>query len=324
MHTVAEPSEWSERSGDGTVAALAATAGHPRRSVRGVAVGLTRSLRAKQWAKNVLVFAAPGAGGVLLHPHVLWQSGLAFAAFCAAASAGYLLNDLVDARSDRLHPVRRERPIAAGRVPPVTASLAVAALLAAAGTASIWLGWRFEAALSLYVAMSAGYSFALKRVAVVDIAVVAAGFVVRAVAGSAATGVPLSQWFLILVSSGALFVVAGKRYAEYAAMGDRIDDVRTPMVSYTAGYLRYVWMVASSVAVAAYCLWAFAQPHARHHVPWSELSAIPFVLAILRYALILETGRGGAPEDVLLGDRPLLALAAMWLAVYGCGVYLGR
>jgi decaprenyl-phosphate phosphoribosyltransferase len=186
------------------------------------------------------------------------------------------------------------------------------------------LGSAFLITVGAYLAVAATYSMALKRVAVLDIAAVAAGFVIRAIGGSAATGVPVSQWFLILVSFGALFVVAGKRYTEYAAMGDRIDEVRTPMREYSAAYLRYVWMVASAVAIAAYCLWAFSQPHARHGIPWSELSAIPFVLAVLRYALVLEGGGGGAPEDVFVRDRPLLALVAVWLAVYGCGVYLGR
>jgi decaprenyl-phosphate phosphoribosyltransferase len=283
-----------------------------------------RSLRPRQWTKNLLVFAAAGAGGALLRAHVFGRSAIAFVALCMISSAGYLLNDLLDASSDRQHPARSERPIAAGIVS-VGAAVATGIVLAAAGLAvAATLGLAFVATVGVYAVLAVSYSVALKRVAVIDIAVVSAGFVVRAVAGSVASGIPLSQWFLILISFGALFVVAGKRYAEYAAMGEHIDRARTPMLEYTAAYLRYVWMLASAVAIAAYCLWAFEQPHAAHHVPWSELSAIPFVLAILRYALVLESGRGGAPEDVLMGDVPFVLLAVAWLVVYACGVYLGR
>ena len=317
MRTIIDPA-----NRDIPAAVASADARRVRRSQ--AAAGLVRSVRPRQWAKNLLVLAAPGAGGVLLHPTVLWRAGLAFAVFCLASGSAYLLNDLVDLHSDGEHPVRRERPVAAGVVGPRTAAISAAALAVVALAIATVLGAGFVVAVGAYVVIAAAYSVVLKAIAVLDIAAVAAGFVIRAVGGSAATGVPLSQWFLILVSFGALFVVAGKRYAEYAAMGARIAQVRTPMLAYSAAYLRYVWMVASAVAIAAYCLWAFAQPHARHGVPWSELSAIPFVLAILRYALVLEGGGGGAPEDVFVQDRPLLALVAVWLAVYGCGVYLGR
>jgi decaprenyl-phosphate phosphoribosyltransferase len=295
------------------------------RSAGGRTAGaIARELRPKQWTKNALVFAAAGAGGVLLHPVVLRRASLAFLAFCLVASAGYLVNDIIDAASDRCHPVRRERPIAAGILSVRAASLVAGTCLVVGLAIGGALGVGVVASLGVYVVLVTSYTFALKRVAVFDVAVVAACFVIRAVAGSVATGIALSQWFLILVSFGALFVVAGKRYAEFEAFGERLSDARSPMETYTASYLRYVWMLASAVAIAAYCLWAFAQPHASHHIPWSELSAIPFVLAILRYGLLLETGRGGEPEDVLLGDAPLLGLAIAWLVVYGCGVYLGR
>ncbi len=297
------------------------------RRVRGegaFAAAIVRSLRPKQWAKNALVFAAAGAGGMLLHRDVLARASLTFVAFCLVASAGYLLNDIVDASSDRTHPVRRTRPIAAGIVSPRAGAVVAAVCLVAGFAVAALVGVGVVVSLAVYVCLVASYTFALKGVAVFDIAVVAACFVIRAVAGSVATDVGLSQWFLILVSFGALFIVAGKRYAEFDAFGDRLSEARSPMQEYTAAYLRYVWMLASAVTIAAYCLWAFAQPHAAHHVPWSELSAIPFVLAVLRYGLLLETGRGGAPEDVLLGDASLLGLGLAWLAVYGCGVSFGR
>jgi len=193
------------------------------------------------------------------------------------------------------------------------------------------VGLRFLAILGLYAGLTVAYSMWLKRVAVIDIAVVASGYLLRAIAGSMATGIPLSQWFLILVSFGALFVVAGKRHAELLSAGSRMEPTnggsgaadKAP-VKYTVGFLRYVWMLASAVAIAAYCLWAFSRPTSDATIPWAELSAIPFVLTVLRYGLLLDAGRGGAPEDVLLSDGPLIVLVVIWVLVYAAGVYVAR
>jgi decaprenyl-phosphate phosphoribosyltransferase len=197
-----------------------------------------------------------------------------------------------------------------------------AVLLAAGAAGAAVLGWRFAAAVGAYVVLTVSYSLWLKPVAVVDIGAVALGFVVRAVAGGLATGVSSSQWFLILTSFLSLFVVAGKRSADMLL--DEPDVATRGPIAYTPGYLRFVWTMSAAVSVAAYCLWAFSSSQAVHTPGWAQVSAIPFVLAILRYALVLESGRAGAPEEILLTDRPLEILALVWLGTYAFGVYGGR
>ena len=283
---------------------------------------LVRAARPKQWAKNVLVFAAPGAAGVLTQASALGSALAAFVAFSLVASGTYLLNDARDAEADRAHPRKRHRPVAAGAV---SVSLAVTAgvVLALAGlalAAAVSLG--LLGLLLLYLTITAAYTLYLKEVAVVDIAVVASGFIIRAVAGGVAVDVPISRWFLIVASFGSLFMVAGKRYGEHLDLGAEAAVVRATLSAYSREYLRYVWTMASAVTMTAYCLWAFEQSGGGG-VPWFELSIIPFVMFVLRYALLLGTGHGSAPEDLVLGDRGLLLSAGIWVLVYGAGVYLG-
>lgn len=298
----------------------------PDASTTGVVVGLVHAARPKQWAKNVLVLAAPGAAGVLGHREPLVRSLVAFAAFCFVASGSYMLNDVADRVADRRHPTKRHRPIASGAVP-VPIAIATGAVSGAIGVALAFaVGWKFAAVVGVYVALTAAYNLGLKQIAVVDIAVVASGFIVRAIAGGVAARVPISQWFLIVASFGSLFVVAGKRYGEFRELGDDRATIRSTLGEYPLAYLRYVWMIASGVAMTAYCLWAFEQQHVKHAggLPLYELTIVPFVLALLRYALLLETGQGSAPEDVVLGDRTLLVLALLWAGAFGLAVYVGN
>jgi decaprenyl-phosphate phosphoribosyltransferase len=289
-----------------------------------VARGLLRAARPKQWAKNVLVFAAPAAAGVLTEGDVLWRVTLAFVAFCLVASGTYLLNDALDIESDRLHPTKRHRPLAAGVVS-TRLALITAGLLTAAGCGvGVAVGWRFLVVLGIYLGLTMSYSLGLKHIAVIDIAVVASGYIVRAIAGGVAADVPISQWFLIVASFGSLFIVAGKRHGEHLDLGPSGHEVRPTLGAYPISYLRYVWMVSSGVAITAYCLWAFEMARGHAGFPWHELSIAPFVLGILRYALLLESGDGSAPEDIVLGDKTLLVLGVLWVAVFGTAVYVGR
>jgi decaprenyl-phosphate phosphoribosyltransferase len=266
------------------------------------------------------VAAAPGAAGVLTEADSLWRVGLAFVAFCMVSSATYLVNDVGDAKEDRRHPTKRHRPIAAGVVSPRAALTAAAALGLGGFAVALAVRPAFLALVAGYVATTVAYTVWLKHMAVFDIAVVASGFIFRAVAGGVAVDVPISRWFLIVTSFGSLFIVAGKRYSEHVTMGVEREATRSTLAAYSRDYLRYVYTMASAVMLTGYCLWAFEQSELETTIPWFELSIGPVVLGILRYALLLEEGYGGAPEDIALGDRPIQVLGVIWVVLFGAGV----
>ena len=304
---------------DATTVEAGTTAAPPRGASS--LVWLVRALRPKQWAKNVLIFAAPGAAHVLNHGHALGRTAVAFGAFCLLSSGTYLLNDVRDLESDRRHPTKRHRPIAAGHVGEGVALTVGVVLIAASLTAGALLRIEFLIVMLVYLGITVAYTLWLKHEPILDIVAIASGFILRAVAGGVAVDVPLSRWFLIVTSFGSLFMVSGKRHGEHIDLGDDRADVRSTLGVYSRNYLQYVWTMTSGVTVAAYCLWAFAMAPKNASVPLYELSIVPFVTFILRYAMLLEQGHGESPEDLVLGDRMLMALAVIWIAVFGSGVY---
>ena len=286
-------------------------------------VGLVKLARPKQWAKNVLVFAAPAAAGGLDNREWALDATVAFVCFCLAAAGTYYVNDARDADADRLHPQKSRRPVASGVVPVPVAYVGGVVLLAAALALAFTVNGNLAATVGGYVVLTTAYSAALKHVAVVDLVAVAAGFVLRAVAGAAATEVPISDWFFIVTSFGALFMISGKRAAEAKEMGEGAGDFRSVLSAYSASYTAYLRSVTSGAVLVAYCLWAFekADTVASTTIPWYQLSILPFVMAVLRYALVLDQGRGSAPEEIILGDRPLQLIGIAWAIVFAIGVY---
>jgi decaprenyl-phosphate phosphoribosyltransferase len=301
----------------------------PTRGARPLLWGLVRLARPKQWTKNLLVFAAPAAAGVLDNTEPAIDALIAFAAFCLAASGTYYVNDARDAEADRLHPTKRNRPVASGAVPVAVAYAGGAVLLAASVALSFLATPELAATILGYVALTTAYSTVLKNVAVVDLVAVAAGFVLRAVAGAAATDVPISDWFFIVTSFGALFIVSGKRGAEASEMAAATTAdagrFRPVLGAYSETYMAYLRSVTSGAVLVAYCLWAFEKADSALNtssIPWYQLSILPFVMAILRYALVLDKGdRGSAPEDIILGDRTLQCIGVAWAIVFAIGVY---
>ena len=290
-----------------------------------VSSGLLRTARPKQWLKNVLVFMAPAAAGLLTDGPVALRTLLAFIAFCLVASGTYFLNDAHDVEADRRHATKRNRPMAAGVFSVTTGRICGVVLLVLGLAVSLVGGrWQLLLVIALYIANTTLYSLKLKHVPVLDILSVASGFLLRAVAGAAATGIELSEWFLTVASFGSLFIVVGKRFDEHRATATSVDGhVRHVLTVYTESYLRYVRSVATGAVLLAYCLFAFEKAQvAPNGGPWFQLSIIPFVAAILRYELDVESGEGETPEDVLLGDRTLLACGAVWAALFLAGVYL--
>jgi decaprenyl-phosphate phosphoribosyltransferase len=289
-----------------------------------IARSFLREARPKQWVKNLLVFAAPGAAGVLTEPDQLGRTLIAFAAFCLAASGTYFLNDAMDAEADRQHPTKRNRPIAAGLITTAQAKVTAVVLVVLAFAISAPLNnGRLLAVVAAYVVVSVSYTLWLKHEPVLDLGCIAAGFGLRAIAGAYATDVPLSNFFLIVVGAGSLFIVAGKRHAEMNELGEASSGHRQTLGEYSDSFLSYVRAVTSGVAITGYALWAFERAAEVGNTFWFRLSIVPFVLAILRYALTVEQGGGGAPEEVVLRDRMLQLLGVVWLATFAIGVHAG-
>ena len=292
--------------------------------------GLFRLARPRQWIKNLLVFVAPGAAGVLLHGTVLWHATAAFGIFCLAASGTYYLNDALDADADRNHPTKRFRPVAAGVVPVAVAlALGVVMLVASVGFGAWLAGWHLSVVMGAYVAIQLAYSSGLKNEPILDLACVSAGFILRAVAGGVATSVTLSNWFLIVVSFGSLLVVTGKRSGEKQLLAEDDTDhtaVRQTLGLYTPSFLRSVRTLSAAVTVSAYCLWAFeraSQVHPGHDPIWFQLTIIPFVIALLHVLRLLDSGAGAAPEEMALHDHRLQIYGACWVILFAIGAYAG-
>jgi decaprenyl-phosphate phosphoribosyltransferase len=290
---------------------------------RSFPAALIVAMRPKQWAKNVLVFAAPLAAGQLFDVDVLIPSIGAFVAFCLVSSATYLINDVRDAEADRNHPKKSLRPIAAGQLSPTTAIVAAIILAIAAIALSFAISLALVGIVIAYAVFTLAYSLALKHEPVIELALLAMGFLLRAIAGGAASGLPISQWFLIVAGFGSLFMAAGKRYSELDRfVRDGSSDSgakRKSLDGYTLSYLRFVWGIAAAVTMTAYALWAFDVAETPSTFPWAEWSVLPFVLAILRYGVSIDRGSAEAPEDTALGDKVLLILGLAWLVLFGLG-----
>ncbi|WP_049181914.1 decaprenyl-phosphate phosphoribosyltransferase [Corynebacterium sp. 805_CJEI] len=304
--------------------------GHPPKNLLD---GMIKALRPKQWVKNVLVIAAPLAAG-----NEIMDSGrsigtltvdilVAFVAFCLAASSIYLINDARDVEADRAHPTKRFRPIAAG-VLPVSMAYIMAVALIIGSIAVSWIaseGPGLAIVVAVYIALQLGYCSGLKHQPVIDIALVSSGFMLRAMAGGVAANINLSQWFLLVAAFGSLFMAAGKRYAELLLAERTGKKIRKSLQGYTATYLRFVWTLAATAVVLSYALWGFEMGRApgtsSTSAIWYEISMVPFTVAILRFAADVDRGDAGSPDEIALKDRPLQALAVLWLLSIAIAVY---
>ena len=280
-----------------------------------------RAMRPRQWVKNLLVLAAPLAAGRLFEPAIIKGAALAFVAFSLASAAVYLVNDVRDVEEDRQHPTKRFRPIAAGELKPATA-LTLAVVVGVCGLAlGFFVALPLGITIFVYVALQLLYSAYLKHLPVVDLAMVASAYLLRAIAGGVATGIPLSQWFLLVAAFGSFFMVAGKRYSELKSLGSGAGTRRS-LTRYSESYLRFAWMMSAVMVLISYSLWAFENRGAGTlGIPWTAISIAPFTLALLQYALEVDAGTAGEPEEVVLKDRVLQGLGLVWLAVISIAVF---
>jgi decaprenyl-phosphate phosphoribosyltransferase len=299
-------------------------AAHVGAPPRNIVTGLVKAIRPRQWVKNLLVLLAPVAalGGDVQYDYreVAVKVAIAFIAFSLAASTVYLVNDVRDVEADRQHPTKRFRPIAAGIVP-VWIAYTLATVLGVAALGISWLAApNLVLVIAIYIAMQMAYCFGLKHQAVLDICIVSSAYLIRAIAGGAATGIPLSQWFLLVMTFGSLFMVAGKRYAELQLAERTGAKIRKSLESYTASYLRFVWTLSATAMVLCYGLWAFERDGA--NASWYAVTIIPITIAILRYAVDVDGGLAGEPEEIALKDRVLQLLLLAWIGTIGAAVVL--
>jgi 4-hydroxybenzoate polyprenyltransferase len=290
-----------------------------------ISTALLRSLRPIQWLKNGFVLAP-----LVFSGHVVdlaaWQGAmLAVVAFCMAASATYLVNDVLDREADRAHPAKRTRPVASGDLPVATAITSAAVLiLLAAGLSLLIDGW-FPWVLAGYVALTLLYSLVLKKVVFVDVLVVAAGFVLRVVGGAVSIEAPVSRWLLLCAYLLALYLALGKRRAELALLGDNADSHRSVLGHYSVPLVDQAISVVLGATVLAYTLYTVAPDTVAKVGSEGLMVTVPVVLyGLLRYLYLLHrSALGGNPSRMLLTDVPLLACVVLWIAVAAVVIGIG-
>jgi len=296
---------------------------------RNLLTGVLSALRPRQWIKNGLVIIAPAAAGQITTGATLRHTAGAFLAFTLAASGLYLINDLRDRSADRLHPTKKFRAIASGVVPPPIA-LVLAVILLLGATATSWCagasGHDFFFVLVTYVALTLAYSIVLKRQPVIEFAIVASGFFIRALGGAVASDLYVSSWFLAVTAFAALFLVIGKRTAELKELGSNAGAHRAVLAEYTPEFLRSALTLVASVVVTTYCLWAFdvsptGLSSVHHRVVLIRLTVVPVVMAVLHILRRLERGDGGAPEDLVFSDQTLQILGLAWAVLFVLGIH---
>lgn len=279
-----------------------------------VARGIVKTMRPKQWVKNLLLLAAPMAAGVILESEHWVSLAVAFTSFCLIASGAYFVNDIVDREADRRHLKKQYRPIAAGVVPMVVAVCSGITLTVTGVALSALNGPKFLYAAGAYCAYTYLYSFFLKHVETVELVALSGGFALRAFAGALAVDVSISTWFAVCVYAGAMLMASGKRSAELA----NGTSTRKVLAKYTPDFLSTVRTTSVAVALTSYGLWT-AGSTANLIV---YLSTLPFITAILRYAQLCSAGVADEPEELILSDRILLVAGGVWALLYFSGVYL--
>jgi len=280
-------------------------------------------LRVKQWSKNLLIFAALIFTGNVFNPPLLLKTFLGFLLFCTTASGLYILNDLRDRNEDKIHPDKKSRPIASGKINSVVAMLISGLLLISSLPLSLLLGMNFFTILAIYAVMTMLYTLKLKHVVILDVFVLSSGFVLRAASGAYIINAPISPWFLICTTLGALFLALAKRRYEMVSI-ENASKHRKILLEYSVPLLDEMISVVTSSTVVAYSLYAFTSETAsKHHY---LMLTIPFVLyGIFRYLyLIHKKNMGGSPEMVLIKDKPLLINIVLYAAACILIVYLQK
>jgi 4-hydroxybenzoate polyprenyltransferase len=284
-----------------------------RAGILNTGAALLKTMRPKQWTKNVVVFAPLVFDEKLFAPDLFGRTLLAFALFCLISSTVYIINDLVDIDKDRQHPKKRTRPLAAGALSPAAALSAAVAFVLISIPLALWLDGGFALVLFSYLLLNIAYSFYLKNLVIIDVLVIAAGFVLRVAGGVAVVGVErFSPWLYLVVTLGALFLGFGKRRHELLLLEDSADTHRAILAEYTIPFLDQLIGLVTSTMVIAYSLYTFSAPNLPDN--HAMMLTIPFVLyGLFRYLYLIHVKKeGGAPDELLLSDKALLATGVLW------------
>ena len=293
-------------------------------SAAGTAKALLKTMRPKQWVKNVVVYAPLVFDGKMFDPVHLLRTTIAFGLFCLISSAVYLINDLTDIEKDRLHPKKRNRPLAAGELAPSMAIVAAVVLVLVSIPLALWLDRAFFVILYSYLGLMIAYSFYLKNLVIIDVLVIAAGFVLRVAGGVAVVNVErFSPWLYLCITVGALFMGFGKRRHELVLLEDGADSHRAILAEYTVPFLDQLIGLVTSTLVVFYSLYTFSAVNlpANHGM----MLTIPFVLyGLFRYLYLIHVKKlGGAPDELVFKDKPMFITGVLWVLAVIVVLYLG-
>ena len=293
---------------------------------------LLKLLRPAQWVKNVFVLAGLLFGARFTDPAALWSGGWAFAAFCLTASSIYIINDLLDREQDRLHPTKKNRPLARGTITPAVASVTAVVLIGLAALVCAWFLPRlFWVVLGSYFLLIIAYSLVLKKRVILDVIVISIGFVLRAMGGVIAVDVAMSPWLIVCTFTLCLFLGFGKRRCELVAIGDNEQAAkhRATLARYTPELLNQMLSITAGLAVITFLLYTLepTQP-SQSPPPFPKellLYTIPLVIyGVFRYAMLIEAGAVTGPTDIIISDRPFQGTIVLWALLAGLIVYRGN
>ncbi len=281
---------------------------------------LLLAMRPKQWTKNGVVFIAVVFAHRLGHPRDVLLGLLAVLVYCLVSGVVYIVNDLVDLEKDRQHPLKRNRPLAAGRLSPRLALIAAVLIFLAMLVVSAAASPLFLATVGGYVALNLAYSFYLKNIVLVDLFGIAGGFLLRAAGGAAIIGVGVSPWLYLCTLLGALFIGLGKRRHELLVLEGTAASHRKILGEYTTEFLEQLITIVASSTLVSYALYTYSSYPDTH----AMMATVPFaVYGIFRYLFLIHLkNEGGAPEEILLRDRPLLIDIGLWVATAAVILYV--
>lgn len=293
--------------------------------IRNVIKSILLAMRPKQWIKNLLIYAALIFDGQLFAPAPFLHTTLGFILLCLISGTVYLVNDIADVEADRMHPKKQRRPIASGELPiPIALTSAILLGILAIAIGFLYLDWQFGVLLLLYLGQNLLYSFWLKHIPIIDVLVIAAGFVLRVAAGVSLIDVQrFSPWLFVCTTLLALFFGFGKRRAEIVLLATDANSHRKVLDGYTIELLDLYLAIVSAVTIMAYSLYTFSAVNLPENN--AMMLTIPFVIyGFFRYLYLLQIkGEGGAPEEIVLKDLPLQATFILWGAAAIAVLYLG-